>query len=113
MAHGLQSVLPIVWNDKLFSEAPEFWEDARGHGLQVGWAQSSIDVHGAVGMLTLARSHDALTPTELRAQIPHMQWLAKMATEGMLRVAANGRPLWLAYRLQFDRPSLLGVAGGN
>jgi LuxR family quorum-sensing system transcriptional regulator SolR len=91
VAHGLQSVLPIVWNDKLFSEAPEFWEDARGHGLQVGWAQSSIDVHGAVGMLTLARSHDALTPTELRAQIPHMQWLAKMATEGMLRLAANGR----------------------
>jgi LuxR family quorum-sensing system transcriptional regulator SolR len=92
VAHGLQSVLPIVWDEKLFKEAPAFWEDARGHGLQVGWAQSSIDVHGAIGMLTLARSHDALLPSELRAQVPHMQWLAKMATEGMLRLAANGRP---------------------
>jgi LuxR family quorum-sensing system transcriptional regulator SolR len=91
VAHGLQSVLPIVWSDKLFGAAPEFWEDARGHGLHVGWAQSSIDVHGAIGMLTLARAHDALTPAELREQIPRMQWLAKMATEGMLRMAAHNR----------------------
>ena len=92
VAHGLQSVLPVVWSDKLFGAAPEFWEDAQGHGLQIGWAQSSIDVHGAIGMLTLARSHDALTPAELREQIPRMQWLAKMATEGMLRMAASLRP---------------------
>lgn len=92
VAHGLQSVMPIVWSDKLFSTAPEFWEDAKGHGLSVGWAQSSIDVHGAIGMLTLARSHDALTTAELREQIPRMQWLARMATEGMLRMAAGQRP---------------------
>jgi len=92
VAHGLQSVLPVVWDDKLFSAAPAFWEDANGHGLRVGWAQSSIDAHGAIGMLTLARSHDALTPGELREQMPRMQWLAKMATEGMLRMAAARRP---------------------
>ena len=92
VAHGLQSVMPVVWNEKLFSAAPAFWEDAKGHGLHVGWAQSSIDVHGAIGMLTLARSHDALTPAELREQMPRMQWLAKMATEGMLRMAAAQRP---------------------
>jgi LuxR family quorum-sensing system transcriptional regulator SolR len=99
VAHGLQSVLPIVWRDKLFGSAPEFWEDAQGHGLHIGWAQSSIDVHGAVGMLTLARSHDALTPSELREQIPRMQWLAKMATEGMLRMAAAQRPQEAPIRL--------------
>lgn len=92
VTHGLQSVLPVVWSEKLFSAAPEFWEDAKGHGLHVGWAQSSIDVHGAIGMLTLSRSNDALTPGELREQMPHMQWLAKMATEGMLRMAAAQRP---------------------
>jgi len=90
--HGLQSVLPVVWNEKLFSAAPAFWEDAKGHGLQIGWAQSSIDVHGAIGMLTLSRSHDVLTDSELREQMPRMQWLAKMATEGMLRMVAAQRP---------------------
>lgn len=99
VAHGLQSVLPVVWSDKLFGATPEFWEDARGHGLQIGWAQSSIDIHGAVGMLTLARSHEALTPAELREQIPRMQWLAKMATEGMLRMAAGQRPTEAPIRL--------------
>jgi LuxR family transcriptional regulator len=92
VAHGLQSVLPVVWGEKLFKAAPAFWEDAKGHGLNVGWAQSSIDVHGAIGMLTLSRSHDALTPAELREQMPRMQWLARMATEGMLRMAAGQRP---------------------
>lgn len=92
VAHGLQSVLPLVWDQKLFNAAPTFWEDARGHGLNVGWAQSSIDVHGAVGMLTLSRSHDVLSPGELREQMPRMQWLSKMATEGMLRMAAAQRP---------------------
>ena len=99
VAHGLQSVMPVVWSDTLFGAVPEFWEDARGHGLKVGWAQSSIDVHGAIGMLTLARSHDALSPAELREQIPRMQWLAKMATEGMLRMAASQRPNEVPVRL--------------
>lgn len=92
VAHGLQSVMPVVWSDKLFSSTMEFWEDAQGHGLHVGWAQSSVDVHGAVGMLTLARATDPLTTAELREQMPRMQWLAKMATEGMLRMAAGQRP---------------------
>lgn len=99
VSHGLQSVMPVVWSETLFGAVPEFWEDAKGHGLKVGWAQSSIDVHGAVGMLTLARSHDALTPAELREQIPRMHWLAKMATEGMLRMAASQRPNEVPVRL--------------
>ena len=92
VAHGLHSVLPLLWDQKVFDVAPAFWEDARGHGLKVGWAQSSIDVHGAVGMLTLSRTHDVLGPSELREQMPRMQWLSKMATEGMLRMAAAQRP---------------------
>jgi len=92
VAHGLNSSLPVVWNERLFGTAPTFWEDAKGHGLLVGWAQSSVDVHGAVGMLTLARSNEPLTTLELREQMPRMQWLARMATEGMLRMVAGRRP---------------------
>lgn len=99
VAHGLRSVLPVVWDERLFSSARHFWEDARGHGLNVGWAQSSIDANGAIGMLTLARSADALTHSELRQQMPRMQWLAKMAMEGMARLAAAQRPAEAPIRL--------------
>ena len=92
VAHGLNSSLPVVWNERLFGTAQTFWEDAKGHGLLVGWAQSSVDVHGAVGMLTLARSNEPLTTPELREQMPRMQWLARMATEGMLCMVAGRRP---------------------
>ena len=54
--HGLKNTLPIVWSHELFESAAELWEEARSHGLHFGWAQSSRDVSGAVGMLTLARS---------------------------------------------------------
>ena len=45
VTHGLQSVAPLTWRDSMLkSSMSPFWDDARGHGLRVGWAQSSIDV---------------------------------------------------------------------
>lgn len=92
VAHGLKSVLPLVWGEELFQSSRPFWEDARAHGLKSGWAQSSIDARGAVGMLTLARSNEALSETELREHSLHMSWLARTAHEGMARVVAAKRP---------------------
>ena len=93
VAHALRSVLPAVWSEALFSTNLPLWEDARGHGLNVGWAQSSCDAQGAVGMLTLARSHDELSPAELRHKAPYMTWLAHAAQTGMARLEA-GRQVW-------------------
>ncbi|UUZ50690.1 autoinducer binding domain-containing protein [Massilia sp. B-10] len=92
VAHGLRSVLPLVWGDQLFGTARPFWEDAHAHGLKVGWAQSTIDAQGAVGMLTLARSAGPLTDAELRESSPRMRWLVQMALEGMIRMEAARRP---------------------
>lgn len=91
VAHGIRSVAPLVWSQALFEQAPAFWEDARGHGLHHGWAKSSYDAMGNVGMLTLARSEDELTHNELRDNSVRLTWLAQAAHETGVRIATSQR----------------------
>ncbi len=92
VAHGVKSVAPVIWTEELFRSCPSFWADAKAHGLNVGWAQSSYDAKGVVGMLTLARSHDELSEAELRKNSMSMSWLVQAAHEGMTRLAETSRP---------------------
>jgi LuxR family quorum-sensing system transcriptional regulator SolR len=92
VVHGLKSVMPILWSDAVFQAAPAFWNDARDHGLQVGWAQSSYDAKHVVGMLTLARSSEEISASELRKNSMRMSWLAQTAHEGMSRLVAAQTP---------------------
>lgn len=77
--HGMSSLTPLVWTDKLFCDAPAFWEVARSFGLRIGWAQSSMDCRGGRGMLTLARSEESLTADELARNGLRMVWLAQVS----------------------------------
>jgi LuxR family quorum-sensing system transcriptional regulator SolR len=92
VAHGLKSVMPIIWSDAVFHSAPEFWNDARDHGLQVGWAQSSYDAKRVVSMLTLARSSEEISASELHKNSMRMSWLAQTAHEGMARLVVAQSP---------------------
>lgn len=83
--HALRSQLPILWTDDLFVPTAELWEDARSFGLRHGWAQSVRDTNGATGMLTLARSNDPLTESELAAKRFKMTWLTQSAHLAMSR----------------------------
>ncbi len=78
VAHGRKCEEPVLWTEKLFVDTPQLWADAQDHGLRVGWAQSSLDGTGAGSMLTLCRSHEALTARELLAREPHMRWLVQV-----------------------------------
>jgi DNA-binding CsgD family transcriptional regulator len=84
--HALKSSLPVVWSNQLFMQAREMWEDARSHGLRVGWAQASRDPAGAVGLLTLARGAEPLTRSELDANQAKMAWLAQYTHAAMARL---------------------------
>lgn len=84
--HALKSTLPVVWSNRLFDSARDMWEEARGHGLQFGWAQASRDASGAVGLLSLARSAEPLTAEELARNQARMSWLAQYAHAGMSRL---------------------------
>jgi LuxR family transcriptional regulator len=77
--HAMRSTLPILWTDELFNPTQDLWEEARSFGLRYGRAQSIREFNGTVGMLTLARSHEPITETELEAKRFKMAWLTQVA----------------------------------
>ncbi|AGZ33361.1 MULTISPECIES: autoinducer binding domain-containing protein [Pseudomonas] len=89
--HCQQSVQPVVWGDRVFQDAPQLWDDARNAGLRHGWAQSCLEGRNAGGMLTLARSAEALGDCELRCNEAKMRWLANVAHQGFSRLLS---PTW-------------------
>lgn len=86
--HGLRSQSPVIWSDKLFVSARDFWEDARSFGLSVGWAQANRCINGVYGMLSLSRSHDSLLENELQDKKFKMAWLNQLVHESMSRLVA-------------------------
>ncbi len=83
VAHGALSMRPVIWDEALFKNARGLWEDAHAHRLNVGWAQASRDALGVAGLLTLARSGDAITASELTERQDDMSWLAHAAHEAL------------------------------
>ena len=81
--HGRRSRVPVVWSDKLFAETPALWSEAQSFGLRVGWAQSILNASGVAGMLTLARSQEALREPELQVIEARLRWLAQVTHAAM------------------------------
>jgi LuxR family transcriptional regulator len=67
----------------VFAETPELMEDARSFGLEYGWAQSSRQANGTIGMLTLARSSEMLGPNELARYRYQLLWLTQVSHHGL------------------------------
>jgi len=65
LAHCNHSELPILWEDEVFSKAPQFRQAQKTQGLQYGWSQSIHDGHGLRSMFSLARSNNPITAYEL------------------------------------------------
>lgn len=84
--HGRRTQAPLVWDAKLFGCSPGLWEEARSFGLHFGWAKSTLDANGVGGMLTLARSRQALSEAELADNGLKMSWLAHMAHVSLSRL---------------------------
>lgn len=92
VAHGLRSVRPLVWTESANQFSDVFWQDAQGHGLATGWAQSSFSPQGSVGMLTLARSADELSQAELRQNSMCMSWLVQAVHQSMAQFVEAAQP---------------------
>jgi LuxR family quorum-sensing system transcriptional regulator SolR len=67
---------PVVWTDDLFESQPAFWEEARSHGIRHGWAFATHGKSMTTGMLSLARSHQAVTSSELADNEMKLVWLS-------------------------------------
>lgn len=87
--HCQQSSQPIVWGDRVFRGATSLWEEARQAGLRYGWAQSCLEGRNNGGMLTLARSAEAVGESELRTQEVKMRWLTNVAHQGFSRLLSS------------------------
>ena len=81
VAHGLRTVLPLVWSEEMFAQSPTFWGDAQAHGLHTGWAQSCFNAQGVGGLLTLSRSNNTLSKAELAAHSAQLTELTQAAHE--------------------------------
>jgi LuxR family transcriptional regulator, quorum-sensing system regulator SolR len=87
--HAHQSLLPLIWNNQTFNEAPEFWEDARSHGLRYGWSQPTMGIHCILGMLTLSRSGTPISEAEITGQGHHIAWLTQVVHQCMSHMVAK------------------------
>lgn len=66
VAHCNQSMFPVLWTEQLYAKLPSLWEALEAQGLQHGWSQSVHDPEsGMCSILSLARSHCAITALEL------------------------------------------------
>ena len=78
-----RELAPVVWASAESEGQPEFWEEARAHGVQHGWALATHGKHMTTGMLSLARSHDKVGAMELSEKEPQLVWLSHV-THGLL-----------------------------
>lgn len=75
---------PLVWASDSFGAQPEFWEEASAHGVRHGWAMTTRGPHMATGLLSLARSEQAITAFELDEIEMKLVWLAHLV-HGLVR----------------------------
>ncbi|AZE96711.1 Transcriptional activator protein SolR [Pseudomonas orientalis] len=69
------SVLPIVWDQKIFSSTPQLWELAQSFGVHLGWTQAVHDFQGVFSMLTLTRGKGEVSAEELYEKAGQVLWL--------------------------------------
>ncbi|MFT3719392.1 autoinducer binding domain-containing protein [Pseudorhodoferax sp.] len=86
--HGVRSEAPQVWSDAFFAQAPQLWDEARAAGLRHGWAQSSLDCVGVGSLLTLSRSAEPLTASELAHKQARLRGLVQIAHVALGRALA-------------------------
>ncbi len=75
---ALNSIEPLVWSAKLFSDAPQLWADAQRFGLTVGLSQSCWAAQGVFGLLTFLRNGPGLSPGEIAMLRRPMQMAANL-----------------------------------
>jgi LuxR family transcriptional regulator len=88
VAQGMTSTRPMLWSEALFASSRPLWEDARAHGLQVGWAQPTHDLKGVASLLTFARAGGSIGAGEFQANAQKMHWLAQAAHAALANILA-------------------------
>ncbi|HCN46555.1 MAG TPA: LuxR family transcriptional regulator [Pseudomonas sp.] len=76
--HCRHSLIPLLWEDAVFSETPQLREDAKAHGLAHGWSQAAHDIRGNNSVLSLVRSANAISVAEFYDKTGQALWLCNV-----------------------------------
>lgn len=87
--HGSRSETPVVWSDTLFAQALQLRREAQAAGLRHGWTQSSLDFVGVGSIMSLTRSVEPLTDSELLHKQANMSFLVEVAHIALGRAQLN------------------------
>ncbi|MDY4299748.1 autoinducer binding domain-containing protein [Pseudomonas salmasensis] len=87
--HGRRTQAPLIWSASSFCQAAQLWEEANAHGINVGWSQSHIDLVGAGGMLSVSRSAQTLSSSELAHIENRLTWLVSIAHSSLSRAITH------------------------
>lgn len=86
VAHGMVSIRAMTWDEIDYKNQADFWEEAASFGLVTGWSQSCYGPTGIGGLLTLARSGEPITETELDAKSGQLNLLNQVSFEHLSRI---------------------------
>lgn len=76
IASALRTDSPVVWDDTLFASQRAFWEEARTHGVRHGWTLAMHGRSGETGLVSLSRTHVAVSVAELDEVEAKLVWLS-------------------------------------
>ncbi|WLD69949.1 MULTISPECIES: autoinducer binding domain-containing protein [Pseudomonas] len=85
VAHGLTRSIPLHWSAAQQQQHLTFWEEARHYQLNHGWCLSSQRGPNAIGLLSVSRSSEYISTTELEHIENKLIWLTQLAHESMTR----------------------------
>lgn len=86
VAHGLTRSIPLHWSAAQQQQQHQaFWEEARHYQLNHGWCLSSKRGPDAIGLLSVSRSSECISATELEHIENKLTWLTQLAHESMTR----------------------------
>ncbi|WP_225919835.1 autoinducer binding domain-containing protein [Pseudomonas khorasanensis] len=96
-AHCLNSVLPILWEQNVFTKTTEIWQALKENQMQHGWSQAyHHEKSGLRSIISLARKNCSISPLELYEHYGYIFYAACLFCELYVRstpmLAKTGQP---------------------
>ncbi|MFL9910649.1 autoinducer binding domain-containing protein [Paraburkholderia sp. RL17-337-BIB-A] len=78
---------PVIWNDELFADTAQLWDEAKSAGLAIGISQPCWDPRGQLGIYSLARDCNPLSSDEIKALRPFLAALAHLSISHISQIS--------------------------
>lgn len=90
LLHGLRSTELVVWDDELFQDSRQLWDEAQAAGLRVGATLGLRTANQTLTVLSVARGLQEISTVEAELIRLHLRYLVELS---MQRLAELGHPV--------------------